>query len=297
MITISVERGLVRLSSWEELYETPGFVRALDPKATRLKEIIGVYAFSTREPCGLKNCKQPHGKGYLVTTTDGSVTNLGSVCGMHAFSVAFTNLRKAFDKELLAKERRERLEALQSRLPIILERFEGLRTQARPLYKAVMTLRGAGLPQPIADAIKRMIRSGDGAITRSRKGSQQEREIALESGGARPDMPYYVTETIGRLANVGALQASETIRTTLIELEPALNRLRDCDVSELPDKEARHLDKATSGLDANLDQISHVLASLGKFVSCENISQLNSILDSPADKKLFGIFLRSLPST
>lgn len=47
MITISVERGLVRLSSWEELYETAGFVRALDPKAAQLKEIIGVYSFGT----------------------------------------------------------------------------------------------------------------------------------------------------------------------------------------------------------------------------------------------------------
>lgn len=96
MITISVERGLVRLSSWDEVYETPGFIRALDSKSTALKEIIGVYSFSGRQPCGLKSCKQPHSNGYLVTTTDGQVTNLGSVCGKTAFSVAFTSLQKVF---------------------------------------------------------------------------------------------------------------------------------------------------------------------------------------------------------
>jgi hypothetical protein len=63
MITISVERGLVRLSSWDEVYETPGFVKALDPKSAKLKEIIGVYSFGSRQPCGLKSCKQPHGNG------------------------------------------------------------------------------------------------------------------------------------------------------------------------------------------------------------------------------------------
>ncbi len=295
MITISVERGLVRLTSWEELYETPGFVRALDPKAVQIKEIIGVYSFGTREPCGLKNCRQPHGNGYVVTTTDGNVTNLGNVCGNRAFSVAFTNLRKIFDKDLQAKERRERLEVLQSRLPTIVARFQDLRDEAKPLYKAAMNLRGTGVPQSIADAIKRMVRSGDGAITKNRKGTKQEQEIALESGAARPGMPYYVTETIGRLSNLGALQASETIRTTIMELEPALNRLQECDVSKLADKEARHLDKATGGLDSKLDQIEQVVTSLRAFVSPQNISQLASILDSLADRKHFGMFLSTLP--
>ncbi|RYG99591.1 MAG: hypothetical protein EON58_03365 [Alphaproteobacteria bacterium] len=160
-----------------------------------------------------------------------------------------------------------------------------------------MNLRGTGVPQIVADAIKRMMRSGDGAITKSRKGTKQEREIAIESGVSRPGMPYYVTETIGRLSNVGALQSSETIRTTLMELEPVLNRLQECDTSKLPDKEARHLDKATGGLDSKLDQIEHVLTSLRAFVTPQNISQLASILESPADKKLFGVFLDSLPST
>jgi len=297
MITISVERGLVRLNSWDEVYETPGFVRALDSKSTTLKEIIGVYSFSSRQPCGLKSCKQPHGNGYLVTTTDGKVTNLGSVCGKGAFSIAFTNLQKIFDRDFRAKERRERLEALQSRLPALLGRFTSLRDNARPAYKAVSALRGTGVPQAIADTIKRMVRSGDGAITTNRKSTKREREIALQAGIARPDMPYYVTETVGRLINITALQSYETIRKDLLELEPALSRLDHVDVAQLSEKEARHLDKVTGGLDARLDQMEQVVGSLRVFATRQNLDQLSAILESPADRKLFAVFAASLPST
>lgn len=297
MITISVERGLVRLGSWDEVYETPGFVMALDPKSATLKEIIGVYSFSSRQPCGLRSCKQPHGNGYLVTTTGGQVTNLGSVCGKGAFSVAFTSLQRIFDRDLRAKERRERLETLQNRLPGLLGRFTGLRDDARPAYRAVTGLRGTGVPQAIADTIKRMVRSGDGAITTNRKSTKREREIAIESGIARADMPYYVTETIGRLTNIAALQSYETIREDLLELEPALSRLGEIDVGQLPEKEARHLDKVTGGLDARLDQMEQIVGSLRAFATRQNLDQLAAILESTVDRKLFALFLASLPNT
>lgn len=296
MITISVERGLVRLSSWDEVYETPGFVKALDPKSTALKEIIGVYSFSSRQPCGLKSCKQPHSNGYLVTTTDGQVTNLGSVCGKSAFSVVFSSLQKVFDRDFRAKERRERLQTVKNRLPTLITRLSGLRDSARPASRAVISLRGTSVPQPVAETVKRMMRTGDGSINTNRKGTKREREIALMSGTARPDMPYYVTETVGRLSNVAALQSYEVIRRDLLELEPALSRLTEVDVSTLSERESRSLDKITAGLDARLDQMEQVVGSLRSFTTRENLAQLAAILDLPADRKLFSVFLASLPS-
>lgn len=296
MITLSFDRSLIRLSSWDELYETPGYVRVLDAKSAQLREIIGVYAFQTKEACGLKNCKQPHGNGYVVTTTSGSVTNIGSICGKRAFSITFTNLRKAFDRDLQAKERRERLEALQSRLPAVLERFQSMREQAKPLYRATMGLRGSSVPRQIAEAVRNMIRIGDGAITKNRKATPQEREFAIESGLARRDIPYYVTEIVGRISSVGALNEAEALRELLNELDPTLNRLAECDLSTIPDKEARHLDKTTSGLDSRLDQIDRAIASLRAFATRNNIGQLAMILDSPTDRMLFDRFLHSLPT-
>jgi hypothetical protein len=186
---------------------------------------------------------------------------------------------------------------LQSRLPELLSRFLALKEKAKPAYKAVTTLRGSGVPQPVAESIKCMVRSGDGAITTNRKSTKKEREIALEAGTARPDMPYYVTETVGRLTNIAALQSYETIRKELLELEPALSRLDEVDASEISEKETRQLDKVTGGLDARLDQMEQVVGSLGAFATRPNLEQLMTILESPADRKLFGVFLASLPSS
>lgn len=297
MITISVERGLVRLSSWDDVYETPGFVKALDPKSATLKEIIGVYSFSSRQHCGLKSCRQPHGNGYLVTTTDGRVTNLGSVCGKRTFSIAFTSLQKTFDRELRAKERRERLESLQNRLPELLRRFTHLKDSARPAYWAITGLFGAGVPQGITDAVKRIARGGDGAISTYRKGTKREREIAIEAGTARPNMPYYVTVTTGRLTNIAALQSYETLRNDLREIEPALSRLGQIDVGQLSDKESRQLDKVTGGLDSRLDQMEQVVTSLRAFATRKNLNQLSAVLETAADKRLFATFIASLPDT
>ncbi|WP_374607277.1 hypothetical protein [Thermomonas sp.] len=298
MITITVERGLVRLKSWEDLYETPGFTRDLDPKTVHLKEIIGVYAFDSRQPCGLKSCRQPHSNGYLVTTTAGQVTNLGSVCGKNNFSVTFTNLQKAFDRDFRAKERRERLEVLKSRLPDVITRIDTIKARAGQFYTPIRHLGGdsGSMPRVVVDAIRGMRRSGDGAISRTRKATKQEQELALETGNARPGTPYYLTETAGRLSGVGAISASSALRTTFQELEPALRKLQSQDVESLSDKDARHLDKVTGGLDSRIEQLQQTVDLLGTFASRENLSQLESLIESASDRKLFSIFLESLPS-
>jgi hypothetical protein len=281
------------------MHETPGFVHDVDPKSIQLKEIIGVYAFDTKQPCGLKSCRQPHGNGYLVTTTNGLVTNLGSVCGKNNFSVVFTNLRKAFDRDFRAKERRERLDALKSRLPNVIERIESIKTEASLFYTAIRHLGGdsGSMPQIVVDSIRNMRRSGDGAISLTRKATKQEQELALATGNARQGTPYYVTETVGRLNGIGAIAATTTLRTTLQELEPALRKLNAQHVETISDRDARHLDKVTGGLDQRIEQLQQTVALLRTFVTRPNLSQLSALLESSGDKRLFAVFLESLPST
>lgn len=299
MITLSVERGLVRLKSWEDMHGTPGFTRDLDPKAVQLREIIGVYAFDTRQPCGLKSCRQPHGNGYLVTTTDALVTNLGSVCGKNNFSVAFTNLQKAFDRDFQAKERRERLGTLKSRISGVLETIESIKASASPFYTAIRYLCGdsGSMPQVVVNSVRDMRRSGDGAISLTRKATKQEQELALATGNARRGTPYYVTETVGRLVGIGAISATANFRTTLQELESALHKLNAQDPDSISDKDARHLDKITGGLDSRIEQLQQSVDLLRTFTTRQNLSQLAALLESPGDKRLFALFIASLPNT
>lgn len=81
MITLSTDKGLVRIETWEDVLTRPGFKTDVDPRAVSLKSIIGSYAFATFLPCGLSSCHTPHGRGYLVLTSDGHETNIGKDCG------------------------------------------------------------------------------------------------------------------------------------------------------------------------------------------------------------------------
>ena len=281
------------------MHETPGFTRDIDPKSVQLKEIIGVYAFDSKQPCGLKSCRQPHGNGYLVTTTSGLVTNLGSVCGKNNFSVTFTYLKKAFDRDFKAKERRERLGALKSRLPAVLDSIESIKASASQFYTAIRHLNGdsGSMPHVVVDTVRNMRKTGDGAISISRKANKQEQELALATGNARQGTPFYVTETVGRLAGVGAIAATTTLRATLNELEPALRKLDAQDPDTIKDKDARYLDRITSGLDSRVEQLQQTVDLLRIFATQKNLSQLAKLLESQGDRRLFAMFLESLPST
>ncbi|MBN8213516.1 MAG: hypothetical protein J0M09_11410 [Xanthomonadales bacterium] len=280
------------------MLETPGFKRDIDPKNVQLKEIIGVYAFDSKQPCGLKSCRQPHGNGYLVTTTDGQVTNLGSVCGKNNFSVTFINLRKVFDREFRAKERRERLENIKSRLPSVISRIESIKAEASQFYSAIRHLAGdsGSMPQIVVESVRNMRRTGDGAILQTRRATKKEQDLALATGNARQGTPYHVTEIVGRLSGIGAIATTTTLRNTLQDLEPAIRKLESVSVETMNEKDARHIDKVTGGLDSRLDQLQQAVDSLRSFATKQNLSQLAVLIELQSDKRLFAIFLDSLPS-
>src|SRR5688572_33182359 len=103
MITLNTDRGLVKVESWQEIIELPGFDSALDPLQHELKEIIGHYQFGDNIKCGLSNCHTPHMTGYVVATKSGPVTNIGQVCGKKYFGVEFTHLSRKLDQEIVRK--------------------------------------------------------------------------------------------------------------------------------------------------------------------------------------------------
>src|SRR5262245_30741678 len=129
MITLNTERGLVHVESWQEVLELPGFVPELDPETARLDAIIGSYLMPEEVPCGLSNCRQPHNRGYLVTTKDGRVTNMGQYCGRRHFAVDFETLRRTFDRDTLRKQRRELITAAKHRIDAITAEVTALRRE------------------------------------------------------------------------------------------------------------------------------------------------------------------------
>lgn len=188
MITLSTDKGLVRIESWEDVESRPGFTRNLDPSTAVLAEIIGQYHFKDMFPCGLAGCRQPHAKGYLVTTEDGYETNIGNVCGVRYFSVEFKQLRRVFRVSREDQERRERLHALQSRAAGLRAELHGLRAELHALRNGSPTLQclqvhigvllgpTGSLPRRVREAIGRTVRAGTGVLTNQRMLTRLERD-------------------------------------------------------------------------------------------------------------------------
>lgn len=109
MITINGEKELVRVESWGDIESRPDFDGRLNPVDHELDAIIGSYVFAEKIPCGLSSCRTLHGRGYLVATKDGRLTNIGKDCGRIYFGVDFETMSRQFDKDIAAKEKRERL--------------------------------------------------------------------------------------------------------------------------------------------------------------------------------------------
>jgi hypothetical protein len=106
MITLNGEKELTRIHDWADILARPGFDGQLDPNAHELEAIIGSYALRDKIPCGLSNCRTPHGRGYLVATKDGRTTNIGKDCGRVYFGVDFETMLSQFTRDIAAKEHR-----------------------------------------------------------------------------------------------------------------------------------------------------------------------------------------------
>ena len=104
MITLNIEQGLIDLDSWDDLLTRPGFIATLDPKEHELHGVIGRYHEFEKQPCGLTECRTPHLRGYVVTTKEGLLTNIGKDCGKKYFGVEFENMSRDFDRRVSARD-------------------------------------------------------------------------------------------------------------------------------------------------------------------------------------------------
>lgn len=254
MITLSAERGLVRIASWDDIESVPGFSADIDPKTVKLKEIIGNYTFDALIPCGLSTCHQPHGNGFLVAASDGRVTNIGRICGKRHFSVEFTEMSRVFLAAVRAQQNREFLGELQNRLPAIAAEVAKIRTEqhgAPWINTRVNQLAGksTALPTPIINAVRQAIRRGDGTLMIERAATKQEREersAAVDVKGLehiRRNVPFAIEDRVGQLDGFSALAPGNGLREILGAVDTFLTALSRVDTEILPDKQLRELSK------------------------------------------------------
>jgi len=90
------------IETYEDLLKRPNFHQSLPfhPKASRgFGTAVESYRFLEKASCGIESCHQAHFAGYLITTSDGLETVIGSYCGKKYFGLSFTREKKRVDQE------------------------------------------------------------------------------------------------------------------------------------------------------------------------------------------------------
>src|SRR5690606_39110166 len=179
MITLNTERGLVKVETWQEIEELPGFKKDIDPKEYELKEIIGRYIFKDYIKCGLSSCHKTHGKGYIVTTKTGPITNIGRDCGKTHFGVEFEELSKVLETEIRIKTYRDTIGSFLIFIDQYKDEINNLRSGelgADRMYKKAQMLlkKTSGCPEEAIAILSKLVRSKKSDITKDRIASEQE---------------------------------------------------------------------------------------------------------------------------
>ncbi|WP_376695954.1 hypothetical protein [Wenzhouxiangella sp. EGI_FJ10305] len=304
MITLNTEKGLVRIDSWEGVLSRPGFTVDIDPNSVELKEIIGSYKFKDFIKCGLSTCHQPHGRGYLVVTKDGRETNIGKDCGKTHFSVDFEGMRRAYDREIKNKDRRERLTALKHQIPMISQRIEELKKTeygANWVHKNVAALLepGKGLPREVLAKVAALRRSRDGSLMVQRLATKEERDLAEASGQRRSgDHAMYLEERAGFIQGVPALYEENNLRSIVIEkIEAGLERLAAVDIDQLGDRQLAEMNKWATELEPAIKKAEEAVWLGRQLLTKENLGQLSQFITDKEAKSNYSSFISKLPSS
>jgi hypothetical protein len=300
MITLNTDKGLVRLQSWADVEARPGFTPNIDPRTAKLDRIIGSYALTPFQPCGLSTCHTPHGKGYLVTTTDGHETNIGKDCGKKYFDVEFKRLAKAYDREERSSRRRETLTALQHQIPTIEDRIAGLMdgpTGAKWISKRTKCLTDPmkGLPPSIIAIIGGVIRRRNGTLTKTRVATAQELERMRVQRQRLQEGENYVEEIVGQLDGISVLYKENDLRRLLVTDMENLSVVKGLDVDDLKDKALRDLAKWSESIEPTLAQAEESIAAGRRLLTQANIRQLLAFIPKREDQRVLQAFIAELP--
>lgn len=293
MITLHGERGFEKVDSWDDILSIPGFTEKLDPKKYELKEIIGRYIFKEKISCGLSTCRQPHSKGYLVTTKSGQVTNIGNMCGKTHFGIEFQELSRIFDRAITEHNNREAIASFLFRLESNLDLLETLRKNNKGadwVYKTSRALfqRGRGVPDTVVVKISDMVRRRNGVITMPRIASESEIKDLEIIQRRTIERPYYIEEEKGNLKGIEVLYEENDLREIIAkDLESNLKNISDINIDGASYKDLQFWAKWCGEFDNKIENIEKIIGYGKVFLSAENLKQLLIAIEDKDDLKEF----------
>ena len=293
MITLNRERGFEQIESWQQVLELPGFTSQLDHSKNKLKEIIGRYLFLEKVQCGLTSCHQPHGRGFIVTTVSGEVTNIGKDCGSTHFGVEFDEYSRVFTQKLKDYENRQSIASFLFGIERHEADIEELRTQGKGANwvfhtSRQLTTRLKGCPDTIVAEMGKLVRSRSGDIRVTRVATDDELEKMDAMEGRRVRRPQYIDEFKGTVRGIECLYPEFDIREILIlDLKENMGALACFDVDQATSRELTHWSKWCQEFDQKLDRAKEAVRSGRELLSRENLAPLYELLRDRSERAAF----------
>ncbi|MDG9758973.1 hypothetical protein N7365_12810 [Pseudomonas sediminis] len=301
MITLSTERGLVKVKDWDDILSLPGFIENLDPKDQKLDSIIGQYIFADKIRCGLSNCHTPHAKGYVASTESGQITNIGKDCGKRYFGIDFENLSKKFDSDVKAQNNRELLSTFKNQLEKVTEDIKFLRNAPKGAdwvnRKArQLTSFGGEVPSEAVRKLIEMAKIKSGSLSINREATAEEIEdLEAISGKEIKIRPHYISEKIANIIGIEALYPENDLRQILvIDLESGIKQIDKLDIYTATHTQLAHHAKWASQYEEKIESARRSVQYGKALLAKENLAPLKHIIKSPADINSFENYLKSL---
>jgi hypothetical protein len=277
-----------------DLRNLPGYVARVNPALVGLERVIWPYYFRTEEvQCSLTNCGAHHKEGVIIQLDDGSVSNIGHICGHDA-----NKYSTKFGTEMLKMSEGALRDTM---LPMLLDRagLEKIAGQVRAVYHAGQrwTKRMAAFstlfPDVVQEVARRFASGSSMTVSDVVQRSESEVDDLVASG-------QFSSRQAARYRDVskGAIQGTGMLVLTSSKLESLWRRadsLLAADPLALEPGLLRALFADANGLPAQAQEVARACDAAEAFFTAANFSVMNFLPMSPtARDRLAALTLVSL---
>jgi len=278
MIIYGGENGqpFVEIKEWSDILEEPGFEGQVDHKQIKLKQIIGKYSLPEKHPCGLKSCRTPHNRGYLVLAENGVKTNVGNICGKGIFGVEFQQLQDIFNRDMNAQRYREDLTAAKNQLGLLEQRVRVLSdgdNKGDWCYKKMHSQLTRLFPEFIEKKLIARAKRSDAIISSELAMTEEEKELAMETGGKSE----FKTETLCVIGGIGSVITYKKLKTILdVRLGTDVEAFKEVDISQSDYKTLQHWHRWHNKTDRWLREANDIIDDCNRFLLQSNIENIRN---------------------
>lgn len=276
-----MDQDLVVINTYEDLLARPTFEASLafHPKADRhFGSVLAPYSFLERVHCGIESCHTPHLSGYLISTSDGLETAIGSHCGKTYFGLQFIRERKRVDQALARRRRIDAVTAMIADMPRMISVIEALERDYHELQDMKMRLMGA-IGTSVFKALKQRADRDNPVIEKDVPMTKAEADVFFETSNRKandgrgwPTKPVHLA-TLDGLPFIKA-RFKDMLVTNLCEPMRKLSKTKASDVDAMKPHELKGTAKWVGEVPQGILQAQEVVAAGWRFFTAENIQKL-----------------------